>query len=649
MKNLIILILVAVLGIQSKYVAQNNINAEQTKQILSKTDTSALINIFTDNLLQLKQSKEAAVRYMESKGYVIKKSFPDGSGIEFKEFRDGLPRYISTRNRIAANTISSNKVWGESNLGYNLTGAGINLGIWDEGSPYTGHTSFWETVLGPRHSYYIDTTGSEDPGLGLISDHATHVTGTIVSDGGYEAKGMAEKAVVHSRDWIWDVNEMASAAGGLDNNLPEPLILSNHSYGEPLGWHFTDLKNLGSQAWYWMAAASAYTDNRFSSYEEITKTYDNIAYLAPFYTIVWAAGNDRGEGAEQGATHYHYANGEWISANDNHSKDNGINGYWTMSVEGGAKNIITVGAVDDIPNGYSHANDVKQVNTSFSNWGPTTDGRIKPDIVANGASVYSTLYRDGSGSGNKFGYLSGTSMAAPCVTGSIAQLLQHYKATHNNSLPVSATVKAIIIHTADEAGQYPGPDYQFGWGLMNTYKAAQLISLDQQNPSVIQELTLSNGQSYTINNLYSDGTQPIRITLVWNDPTPQSLPSSPVLVNDLDVRLIKNGSTTYTPWILNPNIPESAATTGDNTRDNVEQIFLQTPGAGYYTVTISPKKNFTQNFSLIMTGFVEPYKTIILKQIGSDDQPFGQAAYWENMMWNYVGPSQPVTLPLLNK
>ncbi len=137
-----------------------------------------------------------------------------------------------------------------------------------------------------------------------------------------------------------------------------------------------------------------------------------------------------------------------------------------MPPEACAKNIITVGAIDDIPNGYQNTGDVTQNGTSSSNWGPTDDGRIKPDIVANGEGLYSPVYHNPNNpnqTGNSYyDYKSGTSMAAPSVTGSIALLMEHYRDTHSQNDMKSATVKALLIHTADEAGDSPGPDYKYG-------------------------------------------------------------------------------------------------------------------------------------------------------------------------------------------
>ncbi|AFH47853.1 Peptidase S8/S53 [Ignavibacterium album JCM 16511] len=634
MIKILIMILISLNSYVFAQIQQDVIKEKIKQQVLSKTDTIVLKNIGIEFQRQYNANKYEAIEYFKQKGYLIK-----GPGIELQGFSNGRPIYYITYNRIAAQTVRTDAVWSS----FNLDGSGIEIGLWDEGAVYEYHDSFREGIYGPRHVFFIDSTGSE------VSEHSTHVAGTIVADNdNYNSKGMADKSVLYSRDWNAGFVEMTNAAAGLDPNFTTPLLLSNHSYGQNPGWVWGDLRNSGTNAWYWMAEDYQNEDPNFGNYHDsLTFNIDLIAFNAPYYTIVWAAGNDRGQGPEPFTSHWVWDGEKWVSSTSYHPKDGGDDGFDCIPPEGVAKNIITVGAVDDIPYGYTSPSDVKQINTNFSVWGPTKDGRIKPDIVANGDALYSTLPNNLYGNTIKGLTASGTSMAAPNVTGSLALLLQHYKNTHNNTVPLSSTLKAIVIHTADEAGENPGPDYKYGWGLLNTYKAAQLISQDQNNSNAIQEILLSNGQTYTLNDLYNDGTQPIKITLAWNDIPPSNSQTGPILVRDLDVRLYKNGITYY-PWVLNPGNPGSAATTGDNTKDNVEQILFQSPGVGLYSVVVSHKGTLSssQMFSLIVTGFTSPFVTFNLKQIGNDNQTFGQAAYWDNLSWNYVQPEQPVTLSI---
>src|SRR5690606_1522253 len=142
----------------------------------------------------------------------------------------------------------------------------------------------------------------------------------------------------------------------------------------------------------------------------------------------------------------------------------------------------------------------------------------------------------------------------------------------------AATLKGLAIHSADEAGLNPGPDYVFGHGLLNAEKAAEVISQNNVE-SFIKEEVLEDGASYTFEFEY-DGSSPLVGTISWTDVPGEVSEELPVLddptlrlVNDLDIR-ISNASMSYEPWILDPANPEGAATTGDNFRDNVEKIFI---------------------------------------------------------------------------
>jgi hypothetical protein len=373
---------------------------------------------------------------------------------------------------------------------------------------------------------------------------------------------------------------MATAAGN-------GLMLSNHSYGISCGWDPYGF------SWYGNASINANEDYKFGYYTEgESKAWDEIAYNAPYYLICKSAGNDRGHIPLFG---------------EPPERDGGADGYDCIGPQGVAKNILTIGAVEDIPNGYNTVSDV--VMTSFSSWGPTDDGRIKPDIVANGVGVYSC---DDDNNAD-YTTMDGTSMATPNTTGSLALLAQQWRNLAGSYMR-AATLKALAIHTADEAGSANGPDYRFGWGLLNTSKAAQLIAAVwvSQNNQTVKDIVLNNSESYSFQ-ITSNGAQPLRVTVCWTDPagtphTPLTLdPTDIMLVNDLDLRLTRSG-TTYYPWTFtnpSPNNPSTTATTGDNIRDNVEQVYIASPASGTYTITVNHKGTLqggSQRFSLIMSG-----------------------------------------------
>ena len=119
-------------------------------------------------------------------------------------------------------------------------------------------------------------------------------------------------------------------------------------------------------------------DYKFGFYGYDARIWDDIAHDNPHYLIVKSAGNDRLDGPGAGAEHYVWDNG-WKISNKVRNKDGGPDGFDCIGTQGTSKNILTVGAVMDIENGYEAPEDV--IITDFSTFGPTDDGRIKPDLV----------------------------------------------------------------------------------------------------------------------------------------------------------------------------------------------------------------------------------------------------------------------------
>lgn len=98
----------------------------------------------------------------------------------------------------------------------------------------------------------------------------------------------------------------------------------------------------------------------------------------------------------------------------------------------------------------------------------------------------------------------------------------------------------------------------------------------------IKEFMLANGDR-SFFNVELDGSEPLKITIAWPDP-PGSSP-----VNDIDVRIIGPDWTVYHPFVLDRQNPSFPATTGDNFRDNVEQVVVTNTVAGFYTVVVDHK------------------------------------------------------------
>lgn len=271
------------------------------------------------------------------------------------------------------------------------------------------------------------------------------------------------------------------------------------------------------------------------------------------------------------------------------------------------KNAFVVGASADVLD-YTGPESVSQA--SFTSWGPTDDWRIKPDITAVGTNSYSTREE----SDDDYASGQGCSYAAPVVAGGLALLQQHFH-NINNVYMKAATAKALILSTADEAGEFDGPDFSNGWGLFNARKAADVIT-NNGITSEILELNLDQDNVYT-KTINVNGTEPLSVAINWNDPAAKPLSNAtyndptPMLINDLDLR-VSSDNEEYFPWKMEPNIDynnyTAAAEKGDNYRDNTEIIYEENVPAGEYTITVSHKnvlETGTQDFSMVINGIQE--------------------------------------------
>ena len=538
---------------------------------------------------QNRLDKEQAWQIALEQGWAPREEI-DGVTYELMAIRDGQLFVNTTHNVNAAITTATNLV--RNAAPYNVNGAGETIGVWDAGGIRTTHQEFGARVSimdGSAYHY-----------------HSTHVGGTIGAGGVVaNAQGMAPNVNIDSYNWDNDEAEIASRAMSYAGE-PDTIQVSNNSFGYSSGW----VDNYNPIRWYgtWGNPES----ENFGIYSTYSRGYDDIIYQAPYFLIFKSAGNDRNDSAPAIGTTFAYYSGGWTTksyAAGDPPDDYHKGGYDTIPHRGNSKNLVTVGAVEDAV--LSGARYLPYADmTSFSGWGPTDDGRIKPDIVGNGANLYST----DKDSDSDYRTLPGTSMSTPNVSGSAILLIDHYKNLFPGQYMRASTIKALILHTADDLGN-PGPDYKFGWGLMNTEAAADVITEHYNNPgsNIIVDDALSTTDTTDTFSVYSDGATPLRVTICWTDPpgtATAALNSTALkLVNDLDLRIIgPGGSPTYYPYVLNPSFPANNAYTGDNYRDNVEQVYLATPAAGDYTIQITYSgsiTNTTQRYSMITSGASE--------------------------------------------
>lgn len=486
----------------------------------------------------------------------------ENDGVEeiYKMGPNGIPIYRRTDNVAAAISTRTNFLNAGGSLGLNLDGQNMIARVWDGGTVRRNHNGF-----GGRVETIDDFFGTS------YSQHATHVAGTIIASPWNSAslniKGMASLAGARTFNWTNDESE------ALEEVL-EGMLVSNHSYGVPVTNNGNTLP-----AWY------------IGSYIQDSREWDEIAYLSPYYLPVFSAGND---------------------GNNNNNSNPIAFGYDKLVGNKVSKNVLTVANAQDAninPNGQLVS---VQINSSSSQ-GPTDDRRIKPDITGNGTGVLSL----GSGSNTATASLSGTSMSAPNVTGTLL-LLQQYHFELTNSFMKAATLKGLACHTADDAGQI-GPDPRFGWGLLNAKRAAETLR-DNGLSSWVSENTLNQGGtlSMTVNAL-GGTSNPLIASITWTD-----LPGEAnngqrdandlfrSLVNDLDIKISRD-NTTFFPWKLQEDPTLPAVRNSENNVDNVEIVRIDNPTAGNYTITITHKGNLVtgkQDFSLVVTGIASNFAII---------------------------------------
>ena len=582
MKVLNLWICLSVLGLAGQVFAQSPVAAQTQKaqlRALAKT-------LEQRDVADRAQAREFAARA----GFPMRRELPKGGVLELQRIVPGIgPVFYITHNIIAAQTVSTDEVWPGGSAGLSLNGTGMTMAEWDGGAVYADHWDLAGRV-------------TQVDGATEINGHSTHVAGTLIGSGILisDTKGMAWVANLDAYDWNSDSAEMATAAAA-------GQLVSNHSYGVAAGW--IPIGGDPPNNWWWIGGSEPadLEDANFGFYDAESQLWDQIAQDAPYFLIVKAAGNDRLDFGPESGEEYTIIDqdGNPIETSTvERPPDCAPAGYDCLPLHAGAKNILTVGAVGDLPGGYFPLGGPGQVTmTLFSGWGPTDDGRIKPDLVGNGSFLYSAWSQP-----ELYGFAAGTSQATPNVSGSLLLLQEHYENLHGNDIYMrAATLKALAIHTADEAGEAPGPDYAFGWGLLNTQSAVQVIS-DEGNGHQIIEGSLADGvaDSHAVSVTRPDSV--LTATLVWADPpgvplAPSLDPPDPMLVNDLDLRVIR-GANTWLPWVLDPSNPAAPATTGDNMRDNVEQLRIAADTCSY-AVEVRHKgilqDSAAQDYSLIIS------------------------------------------------
>ncbi|MFT5053559.1 MAG: hypothetical protein ACI97X_000572 [Oceanospirillaceae bacterium] len=212
-----------------------------------------------------------------------------------------------------------------------------------------------------------------------------------------------------------------------------------------------------------------------------------------------------------------------------------------------------------------------------SSRGPANDGRIKPDISAHGTGQIS------NDPDNEYAEFGGTSAAAPGIAGVLGQLYQAYREINLQEAP-SALLKCILMNTANEMGNV-GPDFKYGWGKVNAFKAASALENHRYTNGVI-----SQNETNLINIEIPSGVRLAKIMVYWADV--EADPTAEFdLVNDLDITIVDPSSTVHLPYVLdhtpNSTTLDLPAVPGIDHLNNVEQVALFDPVSGIFELNIT--------------------------------------------------------------
>ncbi|NND63753.1 MAG: S8 family serine peptidase [Flavobacteriaceae bacterium] len=291
---------------------------------------------------------------------------------------------------------------------------------------------------------------------------------------------------------------------------------------------------------------SSYSNGCNAGYTTITQTVDQQTRDIPSLLHVFSAGNSNNNNCGYGA------GSQWGNITGGHKQGKNVIATANVFFNGGLVN--------------------------SSSRGPAADGRIKPDITAHGQGQMST------DENNEYMSFGGTSGAAPGIAGVAAQLYEAYADANGGVLPQSALIKAAMLNTANDYGNV-GPDFKFGWGIVNGLRAGMLIE-DGRYLSA----NISNGGTNNHSITVPAGTKQLRIMAYWSDAA-ASPGAGPALVNDLDLVVTDPSATDYLPWILDhtpdPTALDTPATTGVDHLNNMEQVLINDPAAGTYNAEIS--------------------------------------------------------------
>lgn len=416
------------------------------------------------------------------------------------------------------------------------------------------HPDFGQSILSIKTNYGLDSSSLDTNG-----GHGTHVVGSVIGSGtgDAEATGLAPGALLHFQALEHDNSGYFGRQGSLYDLLRDFYISGART---------------GSNSWGAPGAQGQYTSD--------ARSVDAFADDYEDFTVLFAAGES----------------------------SSGIASPST------AKNVLSIGASTSNRTGSLPAGSV----WSSSANGFSADGRIKPDLVAPGVDICSTMSEDAlnpigvpcasgthSNGDAMYGQSNGSSHSTAVAAASVLLTREFLRNEAMVSAPSADLVRATLINGAEDLGVADIPNAQEGWGQIDLVESMYpMDGTTALKTFYDSNISLRPGFGF-IYGFDFDISHGVSITLVWTDREGSSsaAQSAPRLVNDLDLILTAPDGTT---WFGNDFANGVSATNGVTDSVNViERIELPagtSSQSGSWSVQVAHRGGMEQSFAIVVTA-----------------------------------------------
>lgn len=428
-----------------------------------------------------------------------------------------------TGNETGTRIMNFASLWEQGYTGRGQIGAMADTGL-DSGNISSIFQDFHGAVKSGK-AYGLFATSWDDP-----MGHGTHVAGSILgrgtASGGQLRGGAYDAQLVAQGMWSPMLDNLS-----IPSKMDEMFIEAHKDGARVHSNSWGSIKNPGD-------------------YDTFARTVDTVMWNYPDMLIVFAAGNSGVDKDKNGR----------IDAN-------------SIGSPATAKNVLSVGASENVLNKGGIQVPVSQLRAAKDNWGaepifssrvsdnangiamfssrgPTTDGRTKPDVVAPGTNILSVKSHTPTaqllwGAYNEdYVYSGGTSMSTPLVSGAALVLRQYMIEKLNQVQPSAALLKSALMATSVDMfpGQYgqggstqelmkARPNSDEGYGRVDV---AKFTSLD--NALLVDE---KNGVNTSEEKMFNFEHKGGRLVVMMNyTDAPGAASAAASLVNDLDLQVV---------------------------------------------------------------------------------------------------------------